>query len=120
VPIWIWVAVGGMLGASGRLGVDLAFDFTAWGTLTVNVVGCFAIGWAMASIAARDIATWVHPFLVVGVLGGFTTFSAFAAEVVQMLMEEQPLAALAYIAATLILGLLAVPLGERVREGTRT
>jgi CrcB protein len=119
VPIWVWVAVGGMLGASGRLGLDVLFDFSTWGTLTVNVVGCFAIGWVMASIAARDTATWVHPFLVVGMLGGFTTFSAFAAEVVQMLLEEQPLAASAYIAATLILGLVAVPLGERVREGIR-
>jgi fluoride exporter len=116
VPIWVWVAVGGMLGAVARLGVDVVFAFAPWATLIVNVLGCFAIGWVMAMMTHGSPRHWVHPFLVVGVLGGFTTFSAFAADVVLILMDESPLGALGYIAATLIFGILAVPLGERVRE----
>lgn len=109
-----------MIGASARLGVDALFAFTPWATLIVNVLGCFVIGWVMAAVSSHAAPKWMQPLLVVGVLGGFTTFSAFAAEVVQMLLAEQPLVAFGYIAATLVLGLVAVPLGERVHEGIRS
>lgn len=106
------VGVGGVVGAVARLGLDQLFAFTPWATLTVNVIGCLAIGWAMAHIARRP--EWWQPLLVTGILGGFTTFSAFAADAVIVLIDRQPMLALGYVAATLIAGLLAVALGERI------
>ena len=104
------IGAGGVIGALGRYGIDQAFNFSPWATLIVNILGCFAIGAAMVRVANRSSA----PFWIAGLLGGFTTFSAFAVDAVLLMVDDQPGWAAAYIGATLILGLLAVPLGQRV------
>lgn len=108
------IGAGGALGAVGRFGLDQAFNFSPWATLMINVLGCFAIGVAMARVADRSSA----PFWIAGLLGGFTTFSAFAVDAVLFMVDDQLGWALVYIAATLILGLLAVPLGQRLGTST--
>ena len=108
--IWALIGAGGMIGGLARFGIDQAMNFTPWATLTVNVLGCLAIGFAIPLVAERSSA----PFWIAGVLGGFTTFSAFAVEAVLLLLDDRIGWALAYIGATLILGLLAVPLGQRM------
>lgn len=108
------VGAGGAIGALGRFGLDQAFGFSPWATLCVNVLGCLAIGVAMVRVAHRASA----PFWIAGVLGGFTTFSAFAVDAVLLMLDDSFGWALAYIGATLALALCAVPLGQRM--GTRT
>jgi CrcB protein len=110
----VWIAVGGAVGAVARLAIDTAADFSALGTLLVNVLGSFAIGillpWLMgAAHRARFV-----PFVITGVLGGFTTFSAFAADAVELFELGLPLLALGYIAVTLGAGIGAVFLGQRL------
>lgn len=111
---WALIGAGGAIGGLARYGVDQALDFTPWATLAVNVLGCFAIGITIALVAGRASA----PFWIAGVLGGFTTFSAFAVEAVLLLLDDRVGWALAYIGATLVLGLLAVPLGQRMAQRT--
>jgi CrcB protein len=75
-----------------------------WATLIVNVVGCVAIGVAARRVA-RDTTAWA--FVVTGVLGGFTTFSAFAVELNDLAEADRlPLAA-AYGAVTVVAGVVA-------------
>ena|SRR5689334_552038 len=97
------VGVGGFLGSIARYGVGMAVG--SHGTLVVNVAGCFVIG----LLAGRGgFSTPARAFLFVGVLGGFTTFSAFGLETFQLLRAGQwPTAALS-LGAQLVLGLGAV------------
>lgn len=107
------VAVGGALGAVARYGVGvgaarwlgLAFP---WGTLAVNVLGGLAMGWLAARVGPEQETFRLA--LGVGVLGGFTTFSAFSLETVK-LMEHQPGLAALYVAASVVLSVGACWLG---------
>ncbi|WP_439598507.1 fluoride efflux transporter FluC [Falsiroseomonas sp.] len=104
------VALGGALGSVLRYAISLlaveqfgtAFP---WGTLAVNILGSAAIGLA----AALGVQGELRLLLVTGVLGGFTTFSAFSLET-GLLFERSPWLAAAYVAASLILGLAAFAL----------
>jgi CrcB protein len=107
------VALGGAVGSVARYGVGVAAARVLglafpWGTLTVNVIG----GLAMGLLAARvgPTAENTRLLLGVGLLGGFTTFSAFSLETVR-LMEHHPGQAALYVAASLILGVGACWLG---------
>lgn len=101
----LWVALGGAIGAAARYGVGLAAArwFGAalpWGTLLVNVVGGFAMGLLIARTAPDDSVLRLG--LGVGVLGGFTTFSAFSLETVRLL-EQQPAMAATYALGSVVL-----------------
>ena len=89
-----------------------------WGTLAVNVAGCFGIG-VVATLA--DEHTLVTPalrlFLVTGLLGGFTTFSAFGMESWQLIEDGHALTALANAMANVVAGLLAVIAGVTITRG---
>jgi len=113
------VALGGALGSVAR---HLAVNgLAAWlgrafpyGTLAVNVSGCFLMGLALSLLVQRGLLgePW-RAGLMVGVLGGFTTFSAFAGETL-LLAQQRPTAALLNIGLHLALCLLAVWAGMRV------
>lgn len=109
------VAAGGALGAAARylLGVAATRAFGRdfpWGTLSVNVAGSLAMGILVGLIARRGGAH-LHPFLAIGVLGGFTTFSSFALEAVTLWDRGQANAALGYVLGSVILSILAVVAG---------
>ncbi|MER6995170.1 CrcB family protein [Streptomyces sp. NPDC000410] len=106
------VSAGGALGASARYGVSLFWP-SVWGTFAVNVVGCALIGVLMVLVSERHVVTrpLVRPFLGVGVLGGFTTFSTYALDIAGLLERQQAATALAYAAATVVGALGAVWLG---------
>ncbi|MFJ8687556.1 fluoride efflux transporter FluC [Micromonospora wenchangensis] len=110
------VAAGGALGALARAGVQAALPHTPtgfpWSTFTVNVTGCLLIGALMAVLGRRRAGPLVRPLLGVGVLGGFTTFSAYALDVHRALAAGAAGTALAYLAATLVGGLTAVTAGD--------
>jgi fluoride exporter len=106
------VALGGAVGSVARYSVGLAvarwFGLAfPWGTLTVNIVGSLAIGLLAARFPANES---MRLLLGVGLLGGFTTFSAFSLETVR-LIEHQPGLAMLYVAASLLLGVGACWLG---------
>lgn len=113
--VWIAVAAGGALGSVARYGVGNAARGLVpgwpWGTLLVNVLGSLLIGLLFAWFAARPAADTLRLGLITGVLGGFTTFSAFSIETLELLRSGGSLAALGYVAATLVLGLAACAVG---------
>lgn len=76
-------------------------------TLTVNIIGCLLIGVVFGLGAKGGITPEWRLFLATGILGGFTTFSAFSYETVHMLQNEQTSSAIIYILASVLLGLLA-------------
>ena len=116
----LWVAAGGALGAVARsLVTGVLFTWVPgaypWGTLVVNVVGSFAIGVLFASLSG---ALWLHtiarPFLVVGFLGGFTTFSAFSIETLTLLDDGRAGIAVAYALTSVLLCVGAAWAGVKV------
>lgn len=114
-----WIALGGILGSLARFAVSYAWNpdqvggFPV-GTLVINVLGCLSIGMIVPVLAGHPREERLRPFLVTGILGGFTTFSAFALESGVMLNDGHAARAAVYIGASLLLGLLAVPVGARI------
>jgi fluoride exporter len=107
------VALGGAIGSVARYGVGLAATrwcglVFPWGTLAVNVIGGLAIG-LMASRVAPENEN-LRLLIGTGLLGGFTTFSAFSLETVRLLEQQPGLAAL-YVLASLVLGVGACWMG---------
>jgi CrcB protein len=113
---YLLAALGGALGALARWAVTTALPHAPgawpWATLLVNLTGCLAIGALLAVLLARFPASpWLRPFLAVGVLGGYTTYSTFAVDVVQLARSGRGLLAVAYVLASVLGGLVAVVLG---------
>jgi fluoride exporter len=116
---WLMVAMGGAIGATLRHGVNMLFNRTLvsdssafpWATLVVNWIGCLLIGVLTATVIERfsDQAYWLRPLLIVGLLGGFTTFSSFALETSNLIERNHWGAATAYVLAS-NLGCLALTL----------
>ena len=113
---WIWVAFGGMLGCTSRYAVVQCVNYfisnpleLPFGTITVNIIGCFVIGLltALFTIKATGIRPELQLFLVVGFLGGFTTFSSFGLEIFTLL-KHHPWVALFDVVIQLVFGLLGV------------
>jgi CrcB protein len=117
----LFVAFGGALGSVSRylLGtwiqsVSKSIDFP-FGTLVVNLIGCFVIGFLSQLAEARGAFTSDSRALVfVGILGGFTTFSSFGNDTINLLRDGETFNALANVGANVILGLLLVWLGRTV------
>ena len=114
--VLVVITVGGMLGAVTRHAVSLAVPTARgglpWSTLIVNVTGCMLIGVLMVLILeARQAHPLVRPFIGVGVLGGYTTFSTYAVDAQVLIAEGRPGLALAYLAGTAAAALVAVQLG---------
>ena len=106
------VAIGGALGASGRYLTTTAVarlmgKSFPWGTMTVNVLGSFAMG-VLVVMLAHLSGNRFAPLLMTGVLGGFTTFSAFSLDAATLYERGQVGPAAAYILASVILSVLAL------------
>ena len=116
------VALGGAIGATARFGVGLAmlraFGATAFPLpiLTVNVVGSFLMGVFVVLAAQRGLAH-LSPFVMVGLLGGFTTFSAFSLETVTLIERGQVSYALGYMALSVGLSVGGLALGLYAARG---
>ena len=115
------VAVGGMLGTALRLAIELLVPHAGseppWGILAANTAGALVLGLLVGRV--WPIAPeWLRAGLGAGLLGSFTTFSAVAVALVGMTAADQALTAVAYLAATLLLGFGAAALGLRLgRKG---
>lgn len=110
---FLLVGMGGFLGAAARYGVSVAMQGLTlafpWATLSINVLGCFLIGALMPHVEDRRL--WLI-FVVPGILGGFTTFSAFGHETMKLVQVGTPLLAALYVVASVGLGLGAVWTGR--------
>lgn len=110
----VYVALGGAIGASLRHLSGLAFLRLAgpgypWGTLFVNVAGSFAMGLLIAWLARRTgTSQELRLFLATGLLGGFTTFSAFSLDFVTLWERGAQLAAFWYVLASVVLSIAAI------------
>lgn len=110
------VALGGMLGASARHALELTWPAAPtalpWATLVTNASGCLLIGMLMVQVVEVGRAhPLLRPFLGVGVLGGYTTFSTYAVQTRTLWAHGHPGLSLAYLLLTPALALVAVALG---------
>jgi fluoride exporter len=121
---YLLAAVGGALGALARWGVATALPHSPggwpWATLLVNLTGCLLFGALVAVLTARvPEPSWARPFLAVGVLGGYTTYSAFAVEVVELAEAGAPVLAVGYVLVSVLGGVLAVAAGALAVRAAR-
>lgn len=117
------VALGGMLGATARYLLATAHPAPAggipWATFTINVTGCLLIGVLMVFVVeVGGTHPLLRPFLGVGVLGGYTTFSTYTVETLGLLRHGETAAATAYLLLTALAALFAVTLGAFATRGT--
>jgi|688.fasta_scaffold179316_2 CrcB protein len=112
---YVQVALGGATGSVLRFWLGNVIGHKAgapfWGTLFVNVTGCFLIG-LLGNLRENGPGEFDRYFLMVGVLGGYTTFSTFSLQTLELLQKGSAPLALANIALSLVLCLLGVWLGH--------
>ncbi len=107
----LWAGAGGFVGAALRylacawIATAAGSTGYAWATLAVNIVGSFCIGWL--SPFWLSIHHPMRIFLIVGVLGGFTTFSSFSSDMLHLLQDGHGSWAFCYAAGSVLLGLTA-------------
>jgi CrcB protein len=107
------VAFGGAIGSVLRY-LTVAAVGASLGTLVVNVLGSFVMGVLFIALTAR---AGLSPLLMTGILGGFTTFSAFSLDVLKLWQAGQVIPALAYVGASVVLSLIAVAIGAFLAKG---
>lgn len=110
---FLQVALGGAIGSAARYGVTLAaarMTGLPLGTLAVNVAGSFLMGLLAAILALRG-NQHLAPLLLTGILGGFTTFSAFSLDTLTLWERGEAGLALAYVFGSVLLSLLAIIAG---------
>ena len=114
--IILFIGLGSFIGGISRYLISLYFhskEFITFpfGTLTVNIVGCFLIGIVYGITEKSGLSNERRLFLATGVLGGFTTFSAFSFESLALMREGQSGAALLYIMCSVVFGCLRPGVG---------
>jgi CrcB protein len=116
---YLWVAIGGALGSMARFWMANAVAAVTgpsfpWGTLGINVIGSFVIGlfFALTGPGGRfDVPSDARIFVMIGLCGGFTTFSSFSLQTLMLLQAGEILRAGAYILGSVVLCLLFVWVG---------
>ena len=119
---YLWIALGSALGGMARYACQgwaarLISETFPWGTLIVNIVGCSFIGF-FATLTAPDgrviVSATARQFVMVGICGGYTTFSSFSLDTLALVREGHHLQALWNVAGQVGLSLIGVWLGFRV------
>ncbi len=110
------VGLGGALGSMLRYSLQRSFhsSYFPYGTLAVNIFGCFLAGLAAGALLKSGIQSQSSLFAITGFCGGFTTFSAFSLETIHLLEEGKVLSVALYVAASVIAGLLAAFSGLKI------
>ena len=111
----ILVAMGGAIGSMARFGISSLVvkqvnpvNFP-WGTFSVNILGCMLAGeFLLVAESMQSISQEARLFVVTGLLGGFTTFSAFGIETLGLLRRGEMLIAISYASLSIIVGVLAM------------
>ena len=115
------VAIGGALGAILRyLLTNISksmFASSIYGTISVNILGSFLIGYFITSNAGNNLSeNFVKFFLIIGLLGSFTTFSAFSHEVVELINSKKYLTSFIYISVSIFLCIIFAYLGTLINK----
>ncbi|WNS80471.1 fluoride efflux transporter CrcB [Domibacillus sp. DTU_2020_1001157_1_SI_ALB_TIR_016] len=115
--VYIWIGIGGVMGALLRYSVSVVMDHGAAGgfpfaTLFVNCLGCFLLPFLTEKVKGR-IPVPIQKAITAGVIGSFTTFSAFSVEVITLIEAGRAASALLYIGSSIGGGLLFVRLGRK-------
>ncbi len=121
IMTFIWVALGGAIGASARFGVGHALSRLGEpgfpiAILAVNIVGSFAMG-LFAVLSWQKGLEHLNPFVMTGILGGFTTFSAFSLETFTLIERGQMIAALTYVVLSVLASIGALALAVWIARG---
>jgi fluoride exporter len=114
---FLLVALGGAIGSVSRYSILLLLGIRPFplATLLINILGSFVIGLVIAmSLKSEPFANNWRPFLATGLCGGFTTFSAFSLENLQLLQTGKYFLCAFYIFASLLFGILAAWLGYKL------
>jgi CrcB protein len=120
MQVYLWIAVGSALGGMARywcsgVAADLIGETFPWGTLIVNIVGSFVIGF-FATLTGPDgrifAGSMVRQFVMVGICGGYTTFSSFSLQTLNQMNDGEWLRAGANVGASVILCLISVWAGQ--------
>ncbi len=119
---YLVIGLGGALGSMLRFGVGTLIDSNVqktgqifpWGTIVVNVTGCFVIGFIFTISAGEGrllLSTLTRQFIMIGILGGYTTFSSFSLQTLQLAQDGQWFGAGANVVISVVLCLVGVWLG---------
>jgi CrcB protein len=123
MPVALAIALGGSLGALARYAVSESVERRVvsvfpWDTFVVNVTGCFFAGFVVAALVnGHATPAWLRLGLMVGFLGAYTTFSAFALDLYDLAVGAELIQALANVAASVGFGTVAVALGTALGRG---
>lgn len=117
---YLWIAVGGALGSVARAWMTVAVARVAgpefpWGTILINILGSFVIGWFGAftvSDSRFSVSPDMRAFVMIGICGGFTTFSSFSLQTLVLARDGRMAQALANIVLSVVLCLVAVVAGH--------
>lgn len=117
---FLFVALGGALGACARYGISLLFPLLPgqWpiATFTANMLGCLCIGACYALVQASSLSGNLKLLIMTGFLGAMTTFSTFALEAWQLLTHNAHLLALSYLLASLLAGIICLAAGHYIGQ----
>lgn len=113
---WIYVAIGGALGALARYGMtgwvqNLTRGTFPWGTMSVNVLGSVLLGFVIAWLQSGTASAELRQFATIGVLGAFTTFSTFSYEAIALFRDGDLWGGGVYVAGSVLAGLLGILAG---------
>ena len=116
-----WVAAGGDLGASLRYGTSIIFRFfnpnLPFGTLAVNIIGSFIIGLLVSKLETKiSSEVFIRYFLIIGVLGSYTTFSSFSMEVIELYNNNKLFFSLFYILISIFSCIVAAYVGYNINK----
>lgn len=117
MPVALWVALGGAIGAVLRYVLNIGIAKVAgsdfpWHTMLINITGSFVMGVLVALMAQRwNVSNEVRAFLTTGILGGYTTFSSFSLDFAVLFERKAYAMAGAYALGSVVISLIAVFLG---------
>jgi fluoride exporter len=118
--VYFWIAIGSALGGIARywlsgIAARLFGETFPWGTLAINIIGSFVIGF-FGALSAPDgsifVGSTIRQFVMVGICGGFTTFSSFSLQTLNLINDGEWLGAGGYIGGSVALSLIAVWAGR--------